>query len=433
MTVISSGTWPIDPTTTSGTELAAYLNEMVDAIQTSQASPSRPPAIQKGGVWTKTLGATDVALMLYDGTTDREIGKVVGGNATFGGTAVSATAPTPATAGQLWVDSSVAGSPVVKVYNGTAWTTLTDPITLDTVNKRVGINQATPTGQLHIGTKDLVVDAAGKVGIGTTTPSNSVSGGGLHVTDRIAVGSGSAGTPALHYDGSTNTGIFFGVDTMGVSTGGSERMTIDASGNVLVGTTNSAPGVGNTTTGVAINPAGGIAYSRSSDASIFLNRNGSDGAVAIFYKDGGSFVGQVSVSATATTYGTASDYRLKEDVQPMANAIDRVKDLKPVNFAWKVDGSRVDGFLAHELQAVVPEAATGTKDAMRDEEYEVTPAILDDDGNEVTPAVMGTRSVPDYQGIDQSKLVPLLTAALQEALGKIDALEANVAKLMKRK
>ena len=66
---------------------------------------------------------------------------------------------------------------------------------------------------------------------------------------------------------------------------------------------------------------------------------------------------------------------------------------------------------------------------MRDEEYEVTPAVLDEDGNVVTEAVMGTRSVPDYQGIDQSKLVPLLTAALQEALTKIDDMETRLAAL----
>jgi hypothetical protein len=119
---------------------------------------------------------------------------------------------------------------------------------------------------------------------------------------------------------------------------------------------------------------------------------------------------------------TSSDYRLKTDAQPMTGASDRVLALKPVNFEWISSGERVDGFLAHEAQAVVPECVTGTKDAMRDEEYEVTAAVeatYDEDGNELTAAVeavMGTRSVPDYQGIDQSKLVPLLTAALQEAL-----------------
>jgi hypothetical protein len=113
----------------------------------------------------------------------------------------------------------------------------------------------------------------------------------------------------------------------------------------------------------------------------------------------------------------------------MTGASARVQALNPVNFEWIADGTRVDGFLAHEAQAVVPEAVTGTKDAMRDEEYEVTPAVTDGDGNVVTEAVMGTRSVPDYQGIDQSKLVPLLTAALQEALTKIDALETRITAL----
>jgi len=85
----------------------------------------------------------------------------------------------------------------------------------------------------------------------------------------------------------------------------------------------------------------------------------------------------------------------------------------------------VDGFLAHEVQDVVPEAIAGSKDAMKDEEYEVTPAALDDDGNVVTEAVMGTRSVPDYQGIDQSKLVPLLVATIQELEARLTALESN--------
>jgi len=78
------------------------------------------------------------------------------------------------------------------------------------------------------------------------------------------------------------------------------------------------------------------------------------------------------------------------------------------------------------VQDIVPEAITGEKDAMRDEEYEVTPAVLDEDGNVVTPAVMGTRSVPDYQGIDQSKLVPILVKSLQEALTEIDSLKARL-------
>jgi hypothetical protein len=89
----------------------------------------------------------------------------------------------------------------------------------------------------------------------------------------------------------------------------------------------------------------------------------------------------------------------------MVGASDRLMALKPVNFAWKADGSRVDGFLAHEAQEVVPEAVTGSKDA------------VNNDGK------------PEYQGIDQSKLVPVLTAALQEALTEIADLKARVAAL----
>jgi hypothetical protein len=212
-------------------------------------------------------------------------------------------------------------------------------------------------------------------------------------------------------------------------TGGSERMRIDSSGNLLVGTTTSI-NLGDTTgNGFQVNSGGQVNMKRTCTTStqglLHLNNIGTEGQVIEFYQDGGQ-VGNISVTGSSTAYNTSSDYRLKEDWQPVANASDRVAQLKPVNFAWKVDGTRVDGFLAHELAEVIPEAVTGEKDAMRTEEYEVTPAVLDDEGNVVTEAVMGTREVPDYQGIDQSKLVPLLTAALQEALTEIDNLKARL-------
>jgi hypothetical protein len=137
-------------------------------------------------------------------------------------------------------------------------------------------------------------------------------------------------------------------------------------------------------------------------------------------------VGSISVSGASTQFNTSSDYRLKTDVQPMTGASARVQALNPVNFEWIADGIRTDGFLAHEAQEVVPEAVVGNKDAMRNEPYEVTPAVLDDDGNITTEAVMGERTIPDHQSIDQSKLVPLLTAALQEALTEIASLKTRV-------
>jgi hypothetical protein len=112
-------------------------------------------------------------------------------------------------------------------------------------------------------------------------------------------------------------------------------------------------------------------------------------------------------------------------VQPIENATERLLNLNPCNFAWKADGSRVDGFLAHEAQEVVPEAVTGEKDAMRTEEYEAEPAVYEGDVL-VSEAVMAEREVPDYQGIDQSKLVPLLVATLQEQVNIIQELEARI-------
>jgi hypothetical protein len=165
----------------------------------------------------------------------------------------------------------------------------------------------------------------------------------------------------------------------------------------------------------------GMAIMNSSDAGTIYS---------IFFNNaGGGTIGSITNNGSSTSFNTSSDYRLKEDLQLMSGASERVLALKPINFAWISTGERVDGFLAHELAEVVPEAVVGTKDAMRDEDYEVTAAVLDADGRVVTEAVMGTRSVPDYQGIDQSKLVPLLTAALQEALNKITALEARVTAL----
>ena len=191
-------------------------------------------------------------------------------------------------------------------------------------------------------------------------------------------------------------------------------MTIDNSSNVLLG------GKTGSNFAVAGTELRGVVsdFIRDSNPAINVNRLSTGGSTIAFHRSG-TPVGTISVSTSATSYNTSSDYRLKTDVQPMTGATDRVKLLKPCNFEWISDGTRVDGFLAHEAQEVVPEAVLGTKDAMMDEEYEVTAAT------DTEAAVMGTRSVPDMQGIDQSKLVPLLTATIQELIARIEALENN--------
>jgi hypothetical protein len=147
-------------------------------------------------------------------------------------------------------------------------------------------------------------------------------------------------------------------------------------------------------------------------------------AVAFSHTAGGSQVGSISTGSSSTSYNTSSDYRLKENVIPMSGSIDRLKELKPSRFNFITDPDlTVDGFLAHEVQSIIPEAITGEKDAVNAEEYEVTPAVKDDDDNVITEAVMGEREVPDMQGIDQSKLVPLLVGAIQELTARLEALE----------
>ena len=129
-------------------------------------------------------------------------------------------------------------------------------------------------------------------------------------------------------------------------------------------------------------------------------------------------VGSISTSASATTFATSSDYRLKENVVAISDGITRLKTLKPSRFNWKADATvTVDGFLAHEVTAV-PEAIVGTKDEV------VTQAMIDAGDYDSTKL-----TDPIYQEIDQSKIVPLLTAALQEAVGKIETLETKVAAL----
>ena len=275
---------------------------------------------------------------------------------------------------------------------------------------------------------DAISVSGTNVGIGTTSPSEKLNLVGTGGVSKIRF-DGDAANLQNNFIGITgyddliiasdeaNSGT---ASTIQFRVDAAERMRIDSSGAVLV---NRTSGLGaakfvveqDTTTAnpmVVSNPRSTAA----TDYSVLFYRNG-------------SIVGSVQTSLSATSYVTSSDYRLKEDWQLMSGASERVLALKPVNFAWKLDGSRVDGFLAHEAQEIVPECVTGTKDAMRDEEYEVTAAVLDADGMVVTEAVMGTRSVPDYQGIDQSKLVPLLTAALQEALTEISALKVRVAAL----
>jgi hypothetical protein len=149
-----------------------------------------------------------------------------------------------------------------------------------------------------------------------------------------------------------------------------------------------------------------------------------------FYRvSAGANVGTITTTNTATAYNTSSDYRLKEAIAPMTGALAKVALLKPCTYKWKIDGSDGQGFIAHELAEVVEGCVSGEKDAVEEQQYEVTPAVKDEEGNTVTEAVMGTRTVPSYQGIDTSFLVATLTAAIQELKAIVDAQGAEIAAL----
>jgi hypothetical protein len=140
-------------------------------------------------------------------------------------------------------------------------------------------------------------------------------------------------------------------------------------------------------------------YSSSVGPGLTINNSVSGNGTAIQFSTAGSGVGNITTGTTNTAYNTSSDYRLKNTIAPMTGALAKVALLKPVTYKWKLDNSDGEGFIAHELQEVVPYAVSGEKDGEQ------------------------------MQGVDYSKLTPILTAALQEAIAKIKTLEARVAVL----
>jgi hypothetical protein len=169
--------------------------------------------------------------------------------------------------------------------------------------------------------------------------------------------------------------------------------------------------------------------SSTTSAIVFNRASTATAGRPLQFQNGGSSVGYVEHNNTATSYVTSSDYRLKEAITPMTGALAKVTALKPCTYKWKVDGSDGQGFIAHELADVVPQCVTGAKDAVEEQQYEVTPAVKDEEGNTITEAVMGTRTVPKYQGIDTSFLVATLTAAIQEQQALITALTTRITAL----
>jgi hypothetical protein len=211
-------------------------------------------------------------------------------------------------------------------------------------------------------------------------------------------------------------------------------ISVNYTGLAVTGTL-SATGLITAGANLEVGSGGNLVVGGASTYGQFIYAANSSAHTHVYFTNSNGNVGTISTSGSATSYNTSSDYRLKENVQPLTGALATVTALKPVTFNWKSDGSDGQGFIAHELQAVVPNCVTGEKDATEMQTYEISPAVpatQDEEGNELTAAieaVMGEREVPRYQGIDTSFLVATLTAAIQEQQAIITALTTRITAL----
>ena len=301
------------------------------------------------------------------------------------------------------------------------------------------------TDSLQIATANserMRIDSSGNVSVGGTSPSSQSA-----KFQTIGL-SQDATRINMHHLGdssasiSASGGLAFGSDT---SNGTTQRMVIDTSGRLLINRTSAfSTGTSGTesaklqvgisgTSGTAV----GFADTGGFDTNVMVmnharagaNSGAFSGVMIQFRNSSNTTVGGVSCGASTTTYSTSSDYRLKENEVLISDGITRLKQLKPYRFNFKITPNITqDGFFAHEAQAVVPQAVTGTKDGMRPETYYEEGDELPS-GKVVGDVKTYSSSEINIQQLDYSQLVPLLVAAVQEEIAKREALETRIAAL----
>lgn len=287
--------------------------------------------------------------------------------------------------------TNAAGAKINFSYNGTATGFILNQFDGSDFNTVIQANRNLRffTGTSG-GTERMIIDSSGNVGIGIA-PFSVVAldvkepDAGQDLILGLTAGTGArAQIRSIAQPNNTSSALSFSTTSAGAS---AERMRIEPSGNIKIGTNGLDPS--SSVYGVQIGYPGNT-YWVSSNA-------GTSGYAHMAFLNASGIVGSISTAGSGTVYNTSSDYRLKKDVKPISDALSKVSTLKPCTYKWKFDDSDGVGFIAHELAEVCPEAVTGEKDA------------VNEDGS-INP-----------QGIDPSKLVSILTAAIQELSAKVDA------------
>ena len=303
-------------------------------------------------------------------------------------------------------DTNIAGA--LRFYTNNSSTDVTEWMRI-TSTGNVGIGTVSPSKKLEVFTSANSLQIASTVrndqtGTGVAAIGFNVSGSAASETTSTKAGIGlvrsstyGVGSLCFYNNNTGSAGDFTTAD---------ERMRLDSTGKLFIGKTAADPAV----VGFDFSGSGnctqiGTVSSGSNELMVY-NNTSTGGTAQIDFRAANVEKGNISWTNTATTYNTSSDYRLKENVAPMTGALSKVAALKPCTYSWKIDGSSGQGFIAHELAEVCPQAVTGEKDGVREDGI-----------------------TPKYQGIDVSFLVATLTAAIQEQQALITSLTARIAAL----
>jgi hypothetical protein len=262
----------------------------------------------------------------------------------------------------------------------------------------------------------ITIDSSERVGINETSPTEKLDvDGNINLTDSLLI-DGAVKFLAVKSSSQGNESIYKPANySLGFNTNGGETMRLtDGKARLLHGDYSATPSSSNKGFEFRANGSTGGTL----DCAITSTSN----HTIINFDNGNGGVGTIQMNGSATAYNTSSDYRLKENVNYDFDATSRLKKLKPARFNFKADAdTTVDGFIAHEVSSVVPEAISGEKDAVKiwkegeelPEGVSVGDNKLDENGN----------TIIETQGIDQSKLVPLLVKTIQELEARITELE----------